>query len=72
MMERLAKSLVRDGFSAAMIHGDRSQAQRTGALSGFEQYIRSCAAGDDHGADVGLDRYEQAAQDVYRIVDRLP
>ena len=36
-VERLAKSLVRDGFSAAMIHGDRSQAQRTGALSGFEQ-----------------------------------
>ncbi len=34
--ERLAKSLVRDGFSAAMIHGDRTQSQRTGALSGFE------------------------------------
>ncbi len=34
--ERLAKSLVRDGFSAAMIHGDRSQSQRTGALSGFQ------------------------------------
>jgi ATP-dependent RNA helicase RhlE len=34
--ERLAKSLVRDGFAAAMIHGDRSQSQRTGALSGFE------------------------------------
>ena len=35
--ERLAKSLARDGFAAAMIHGDRSQAQRTGALNGFEQ-----------------------------------
>jgi ATP-dependent RNA helicase RhlE len=34
--ERLAKNLVRDGFSAAMIHGDRSQSQRNGALSGFE------------------------------------
>jgi ATP-dependent RNA helicase RhlE len=34
--ERLAKSLVRDGFAAAMIHGDRTQSQRTGALSGFE------------------------------------
>ena len=36
-VERLAKSLVRDGFSAGMIHGDRSQSQRTGALSDFEQ-----------------------------------
>ncbi len=34
--ERLAKNLMRDGFSAAMIHGDRTQSQRTGALSGFE------------------------------------
>jgi ATP-dependent RNA helicase RhlE len=34
--ERLAKHLVRDGFAAAMIHGDRTQSQRTGALSGFE------------------------------------
>src|SRR6516225_9961890 len=31
--ERLAKELVRDGFAAAMIHGDRSQSQRNGALS---------------------------------------
>ncbi len=35
--ERLAKDLVRDGFSAAMIHGDRSQSQRNGALSGFQE-----------------------------------
>jgi ATP-dependent RNA helicase RhlE len=34
--ERLAKSLARDGFTAAMIHGDRSQSQRNGALSGFQ------------------------------------
>ena len=34
--ERLAKQLVRDGFSAAMIHGDRSQSQRSGALAGFQ------------------------------------
>jgi ATP-dependent RNA helicase RhlE len=34
--ERLTKNLLRDGFAAAMIHGDRSQSQRTGALSGFE------------------------------------
>ena len=35
--ERLAKELVRDGFTAAMIHGDRSQSQRNGALSGFQE-----------------------------------
>ncbi len=35
--ERLAKNLMRDGFAAAMIHGDRSQSQRTGALAGFEE-----------------------------------
>ncbi len=35
--ERLAKELVRDGFAAAMIHGDRSQSQRNGALAGFQQ-----------------------------------
>jgi ATP-dependent RNA helicase RhlE len=33
----LAKELVREGFSATMIHGDRSQSQRNGALSGFQQ-----------------------------------
>lgn len=35
--ERLAKELVRDGFAAAMIHGDRSQSQRNGALFGFQE-----------------------------------
>lgn len=35
--ERLAKSLLQDGISAAMIHGDRSQGQRTAALAGFQQ-----------------------------------
>jgi ATP-dependent RNA helicase RhlE len=34
--ERLAKQLARDGFAAAMIHGDRTQAQRTAALDNFE------------------------------------
>jgi ATP-dependent RNA helicase RhlE len=34
--ERLAKTLERDGFAAAMIHGDRSQSQRNGALAGFQ------------------------------------
>jgi len=35
--ERLAKELVRDGFSASMIHGDRSQSQRNAALNGFQE-----------------------------------
>src|SRR5271156_2772703 len=35
--ERLAKSLSREGFAAAMIHGGRSQSQRTAALTGFQQ-----------------------------------
>ena len=35
--ERLAKNLIRDGFSAAMIHGDRTQSQRVKALTGFDE-----------------------------------
>jgi ATP-dependent RNA helicase RhlE len=35
--QRLAQQLVRDGFTATMIHGDRTQAQRNGALSGFQE-----------------------------------
>src|SRR5204863_460711 len=35
--QRIAESLNRKGFSAAMIHGDRSQSQRTAALTGFQQ-----------------------------------
>jgi ATP-dependent RNA helicase RhlE len=34
--QRLAQELARDGFTATMIHGDRSQSQRNGALSGFQ------------------------------------
>jgi ATP-dependent RNA helicase RhlE len=35
--ERLAKSLISAGISAAMIHGDRSQSQRNSALAGFQE-----------------------------------
>jgi ATP-dependent RNA helicase RhlE len=35
--QRLAQELARDGFSSAMIHGDRTQSQRNGALSGFQE-----------------------------------
>jgi ATP-dependent RNA helicase RhlE len=35
--DRIAKSLNRQGINAAMIHGDRSQPQRTAALTGFHR-----------------------------------
>jgi ATP-dependent RNA helicase RhlE len=35
--ERIAKGLNREGIAAATIHGDRSQSQRTAALTGFQQ-----------------------------------
>jgi len=35
--ERIAKSLNRQGINAAMIHADRSQSQRTAALTGFQR-----------------------------------
>jgi len=35
--ERLAKNLIRQGFAAAMIHGDRTQSQRSAALAGFQR-----------------------------------
>jgi len=35
--ERLARNLIRQGFAAAMIHGDRSQSQRSAALAGFQR-----------------------------------
>jgi ATP-dependent RNA helicase RhlE len=35
--QRLAQQLVRDGFTATVIHGDRSQSQRNGALNGFQE-----------------------------------
>ncbi len=35
--DRIAHTLNRNGFSAAMIHGDRSQSQRNSALAGFQQ-----------------------------------
>jgi ATP-dependent RNA helicase RhlE len=35
--DKLARNLNRAGIAAAMIHGDRSQAQRSAALAGFQQ-----------------------------------
>src|SRR5208282_6621999 len=35
--EKIAKNLNRQGINAAMIHGDRSQTQRSSALAGFQR-----------------------------------
>jgi ATP-dependent RNA helicase RhlE len=35
--DKLARNLIREGYAAAVIHGDRSQSQRTAALTGFQQ-----------------------------------
>src|SRR5499425_39554 len=35
--QRIAAHLTDDGFTAAQIHGDRSQSQRNAALAGFQQ-----------------------------------
>ena len=35
--ERIVRSLVRDGFNAVVIHGDRTQSQRNKALNGFQE-----------------------------------
>jgi ATP-dependent RNA helicase RhlE len=35
--DRIAYTLTRQGVNAAMIHGDRSQSQRTAALEGFQK-----------------------------------
>ena len=35
--ERITRDLKRNGINVAMIHGDRSQSQRTAALTGFQQ-----------------------------------
>jgi ATP-dependent RNA helicase RhlE len=57
--ERLAKNLVRDGFSATMIHGDRTQAQRTRALNEFVQGTTKVLVATDVAAR-GLDVPEVA------------
>jgi ATP-dependent RNA helicase RhlE len=57
--ERLAKNLIRDGFSATMIHGDRTQAQRTRALADFTDGTSQVLVATDVAAR-GLDVPEVA------------
>jgi ATP-dependent RNA helicase RhlE len=48
--ERIATALVREGFNATMIHGDRSQSQRTKALSGFQEGLYQILVATDIAA----------------------
>ena len=48
--ERIANTLVREGFNAAMIHGDRSQSQRNKALSGFQEGLYQVLVATDIAA----------------------
>jgi ATP-dependent RNA helicase RhlE len=57
--ERLAKNLVRDGFNAGVIHGDRTQAQRIRALADFTDGISQVLVATDVAAR-GLDVPEVA------------
>ncbi len=52
--DRLAKQLQRDGFSAAPIHGNRSQPQRTRALADFKAGVTRILVATDIAAR-GLD-----------------
>ena len=54
--ERLAQKLTRSGIPVAMIHGDRSQSQRTKALQDFQQgRIRTLIATDVASRGIHVD-----------------
>jgi ATP-dependent RNA helicase RhlE len=58
--DRLVLSLTREGFAAATIHGDRSQSQRTAALSGFQQgRFRILVATDVAARGIHVDEISQ-------------
>ncbi|HKV04364.1 MAG TPA: DEAD/DEAH box helicase [Candidatus Acidoferrales bacterium] len=58
--ERLALSLYREGFAAAVIHGGRSQSQRTAALAGFQKgRIRILVATDLAARGIHVDDIAQ-------------
>ncbi|MGB9070255.1 MAG: DEAD/DEAH box helicase [Candidatus Acidiferrales bacterium] len=58
--DRLVLSLTREGFGAATIHGDRSQSQRTAALTGFQQgRFRILVATDVAARGIHVDEISQ-------------
>ena len=55
--DKLAKNLIKDGVSAAPIHGDRSQPQRTRALADFKAgAVRVLAATDIAARGLDIDQ----------------
>jgi ATP-dependent RNA helicase RhlE len=58
--DRLTISLTREGFAAATIHGDRSQSQRTAALTAFQQgRVRILVATDVAARGIHVDEISQ-------------
>jgi ATP-dependent RNA helicase RhlE len=58
--DRLVLNLTREGFGAATIHGDRSQSQRTAALTGFQQgRFRILVATDVAARGIHVDEISQ-------------
>jgi ATP-dependent RNA helicase RhlE len=58
--DRLTLSLTREGFAAATIHGDRSQSQRTAALTSFQQgRVRVLVATDVAARGIHVDEISQ-------------
>jgi ATP-dependent RNA helicase RhlE len=58
--ERLALSLTREGFAASLIHGGRSQSQRTAALTGFQKgRVRILVATDLAARGIHVDDISQ-------------
>jgi ATP-dependent RNA helicase RhlE len=58
--DRLTLSLTREGFAAATIHGDRSQSQRTAALTSFQQgRVRILVATDVAARGIHVDEISQ-------------
>jgi ATP-dependent RNA helicase RhlE len=58
--ERLALSLTREGFAASLIHGGRSQSQRSAALAGFQQgRVRILVATDLAARGIHVDDISQ-------------
>ena len=72
--QRLAQQLVRDGFTATMIHGDRSQSQRNGALNGgcFQVLVATDIASrglhvDDVAHVINYDLPKMAEDFIHRV-----
>src|SRR5690242_21216761 len=65
-----SKSLNRQGINAATIHGDRSQSQRTAALSGFQRgQYRVLVATDLVARGIHVQRSEEHTSELQSHVN---